>query len=265
MVSTLQHQHSDLALPRLVLARRFAGEGDCAWHVHDAHELVLLTHGRCDISCGEQLLVGQVGTLFILPQGLPQYQITHGHTRTSYICFTASRSTFSPITGTVSLPVTAPAARWFEDICDLDEGSGLAVDDSAASGLLIALLAWLRQVQREGGSREIIHPGLVVATQLITQRIAKPLHLTHLAEELGLSAMHLSRLFRHQYGCGPLRWQQRLRLRAAERMLMTSAQPVAAIARACGYEDANYFIRLFRQRYRMTPGSWRGRSRVRNG
>lgn len=248
----------DLPLPRLVIARRFASAADALWHVHDAHELVLVTRGRCEIQCGDRVMHGGVGTLFVLPQGLPQYQRSHGFTGTSYICFTASVELFHPFVGTMELPPGQPAARWIEDLCDLDADPA-ADRQAACQGLLLAVLGWLRQAHRASAGAESVHPALVRASGLITQRLARVLDLPRLADEVGVSAVHLSRLFRARYGCGPLRWQQRLRLRAAERLLTTTDRPLAEVARACGYDDVGYFVRLFRLRYRVTPGRWRQR------
>jgi AraC-like DNA-binding protein len=253
---------ANLDQPRLLFARRFTGARDCQWHVHDAHELVLLTRGRCDISCNGQLLKGKIGTLFILPMGLPQYQFTYEFTGTSFICFKAPPSLFTPRLGCVDLPPNAAAARWFEDICDLDQEAITTGEGSMATGLLCAVLSWLNHVRQLDSSSPALHPALVVATQRITEHLSEELDLRRLSAVLGMSSVHLSRLFRRQFGCGPLRWQQRLRLRSAERMLTSSNLSIGAVAKACGYEDTNYFIRLFRERYCMTPGRWRGRSGI---
>lgn len=42
-------------------------------------------------------------------------------------------------------------------------------------------------------------------------------------------------------------------------MLETGSRAVEAIARAVGYEDAGFFIRLFRRKVQLTPAQYRKR------
>ena len=78
-----------------------------------------------------------------------------------------------------------------------------------------------------------------------------------IASRLGITPNHLTRLFRKELGMSTLDYLQNLRLRHAEELLRGNAFNIQEIARECGFEDQNYFSRLFRLRRGMTPGAFR--------
>jgi AraC family transcriptional regulator len=76
------------------------------------------------------------------------------------------------------------------------------------------------------------------------------------AGALGVSREHLARLFRARVGEPPARWRRRLRLERAERRVL-AGEPIAAIARACGFATPAHFAAAFRARTGMTPTRFR--------
>jgi AraC-like DNA-binding protein len=78
-----------------------------------------------------------------------------------------------------------------------------------------------------------------------------------LAARLDVHPGQVSRLCR-EVGAETLRdLIERLRLERAAAELRAAADPVAAIARRCGFADPGYFNRRFRRRYGVSPGRWR--------
>jgi AraC family transcriptional regulator len=85
------------------------------------------------------------------------------------------------------------------------------------------------------------------------------LTMSDLARASGLSTSHLTALFREHLGSAPMAWLQQQRLELACRLLRNGHLSVVEVAVACGYHDANYFARLFRQRHGCSPAAWRRR------
>ena len=243
------------SLPRLLFANRYADVRDCTWHVHDGHELVLVRSGTCSIVCGDLELACPSGTLAVLPRGQPQYQKNRGRVCTSYVIWQAGSALLDPSARTLLLPLDSRPSRWIEDLCDLAGDPDTL--SSSADGLLLALLGAIARLD-DDRRRHGVHPALAAATRLITQDLAGPLHLDRLAKDVGLSPSHLARLFRQQHGCAPLRYQHRLRLRLAERLLQDPLLSAAEVGRRCGWPDLNYFCRVFRHHAGSPPGTWRG-------
>ncbi|WP_026932571.1 helix-turn-helix domain-containing protein [Glycomyces tenuis] len=93
-------------------------------------------------------------------------------------------------------------------------------------------------------------------------RATAPRHtsVTALASMVGLSTSQLSALFRARLGVSPLKYQIELRMARARELLDGTRLPVAAVARAAGYEDPMYFSRQFSRLHGMAPTAYRRRA-----
>jgi AraC family transcriptional regulator len=85
----------------------------------------------------------------------------------------------------------------------------------------------------------------------------RPLSLQDLATGACLSAGYLSRVFRQQYGIGPVAAFELLRLARAATLLVRSNLSVAAVAHDCGFANPYHFSRRFHRRYGQPPGRYR--------
>ena len=78
-----------------------------------------------------------------------------------------------------------------------------------------------------------------------------------MAENLGVSTSTLARRFHDATGTTIAGYIARRRTERAARLLATTTQPVRDIAVFVGYDDANYFVKVFRREYGMTPTAYR--------
>lgn len=78
-----------------------------------------------------------------------------------------------------------------------------------------------------------------------------------LAERLGVSASTLTRRFKEATGGTVAAYVARRRAERATQLLATTSQSVRDIAMFVGYDDANYFVKVFRAEYGMTPTAYR--------
>jgi AraC-like DNA-binding protein len=78
-----------------------------------------------------------------------------------------------------------------------------------------------------------------------------------LAAAAGVSVAHLARLFRQEYGLGPSRALEWVRLRRALVLLGRGSMPVREIALAVGYVDQYHFSRRFRESFDLSPTGFR--------
>lgn len=243
-------------LPLLITAERFAGDRDCPWHVHEGHEIVLVEEGTCTMTCAGHELACRPGTLAVMPRGEPQYQRSEGPVRTCYVVWQAGDAVFDPAIRTLELDLASRPVRWIHDLCDIR--SGPEPDAEVADALLLALLTALARLEVDRHREAAMHPALAEATRLLTYDLAAPIDLAKLAGRVGIGPSHLARLFRRHHGCPPLRYQHRLRLRLAERLLQDPTLSVAEVGRRCGWADLNYFCRVFSRHAGRSPGAWRG-------
>jgi transcriptional regulator GlxA family with amidase domain len=80
-----------------------------------------------------------------------------------------------------------------------------------------------------------------------------------LARELGMSPRHFIRRFKAATGLAPVDYLQRLRVRAAQRLLEEPHAGVQEVGQAVGYEDAAFFRRLFVRHTGEPPAAYRRR------
>lgn len=83
------------------------------------------------------------------------------------------------------------------------------------------------------------------------------------AREFGISADHLTRLFRIHSQESYTEYVNARRFELAEQLLGTSSLSVKEVAAACGFNVNSYFIKLFRERYGSPPSVWRKKDTVR--
>lgn len=78
-----------------------------------------------------------------------------------------------------------------------------------------------------------------------------------LAERIGVSWEHLTRSFRREMGCAPVKYLTQLRLQAAMNQLLNSDDTIEEIACKNGFANGNYFNKVFRKHTGLTPTQYR--------
>jgi AraC-like DNA-binding protein len=85
--------------------------------------------------------------------------------------------------------------------------------------------------------------------------------LSELESISGYTGRNLQRVFQRRFGCGPMQYLRKERLMLAYKKL-ESALPgtsVTDIVERCGYRNASSFYRDFKEAYKVTPATVRGR------
>ena len=78
-----------------------------------------------------------------------------------------------------------------------------------------------------------------------------------MAKFAGMSLSTLTRHFRDRTGLAPLEYLIRIRLKKASILLHNPELDLAEIADMTGFSDSNYFCRLFRKHFGISPGKYR--------
>ncbi|HKX44868.1 MAG TPA: helix-turn-helix transcriptional regulator, partial [Burkholderiaceae bacterium] len=97
----------------------------------------------------------------------------------------------------------------------------------------------------------------LAAAHCIETRAAGPLSLDDVAQQVGVGAFHLMRVFRRAIGVTPHQYLMRVRLLRAMALLRDTAQPVTEIAYAAGWSDLSNFTRTFGRDVGCSPGAFR--------
>ncbi len=96
------------------------------------------------------------------------------------------------------------------------------------------------------------------AKKYIGEHFNKELSLEEMAKEVGISPYYLSKLFKESEGTGYIEYTTKLRMDYAKEQLGSTDRSVKEICRDAGYQDPNYFSRIFKKWTGMTPTEYRG-------
>jgi len=94
------------------------------------------------------------------------------------------------------------------------------------------------------------HP-MAVAIAYIRENLHKPLTVRELAWLVSMSESNFSRQFKSVTGATPNEYIRNFKMSRAEEMLKT--KNVTEVCYELGYENISYFIRLFKNKYGVTP------------
>lgn len=98
---------------------------------------------------------------------------------------------------------------------------------------------------------------LAPAIAYIEQHYQEPLSVAELAEMSHYSERQFIRLFKSAFGCVPVRYIKRRRIRKAQELLADTQLPITEIAHCCGYPDSSYFSKLFQSEIGLSPKDYR--------
>jgi AraC-like DNA-binding protein len=92
---------------------------------------------------------------------------------------------------------------------------------------------------------------------IVRKHLFQPLSLEELAKLSGRSLASFKRDFQQQYNSAPKKWINDQRLEHARMLLLHSGKNVTEVALECGFENIPHFIRIFKQKFGVTPNSVR--------
>ena len=94
-------------------------------------------------------------------------------------------------------------------------------------------------------------------TAYMKNNFQRPVYLEELARLASVSTATLMRHFRTSFGCTPMEYLRRLRLRHAAELLLNSSLSVKEISDMSGFATQAYFFRAFRRDYGVSPAGFR--------
>ena len=97
------------------------------------------------------------------------------------------------------------------------------------------------------------------AIRLIHGSYSEDLTLTSMADRIHVNPSYLSTLFHREMEASIVNYLTEVRLTNAARMLKATSENVSEVAAACGFREPNYFSRIFKRKFGVTPREYRAK------
>jgi AraC family transcriptional regulator len=96
------------------------------------------------------------------------------------------------------------------------------------------------------------------ATADMEARLGEPFNLKRLAQTVGMSEFHFSRLFKNATGLSPSHYFIRRRIAKAQQLLQETEASIIEVGMAVGYSSPSHFAQIFRRETGQSPSDYRG-------
>ena len=96
----------------------------------------------------------------------------------------------------------------------------------------------------------------------LREHVGRSMHVDQLADHVCLSVSHFCRAFKESFGDSPHVYLIKLRLKLAQKLMLTTVEPLSQIALTCGLADQSHLTKLFRRWLNESPRAWRRENRT---
>lgn len=250
-----------------------------SWHTHDRHEMLMLLRGATEYEFHGGHKVSLAGDQFmIVPPGLSHRgakdmrgPVVHCAITIDLTRAPTNRSPFTnqeiqwlagqfgngkPIVRTMSPLLRRLAHSFHHDVKQFPRNH--PTPDAIAT-LRLQIARILVEAARDFGEGTATGVADVVARAKahIESRFTTPLQMNDVAAHIGCSRSRLYAAFKRETGMSPNDWLQRLRVKKAGELLVTTGDTLVDVAMAVGFESQSYFCHVFRKYAGKTPGEHR--------
>ena len=91
----------------------------------------------------------------------------------------------------------------------------------------------------------------------INQQYMNDISISGIAKELNITESYMISQFRKETNKTPAQYLRQIRLKEAAHLLISTNDEIQKISGSVGIPDANYFVKLFKAEFEMTPGAYR--------
>lgn len=225
-------------------------------HSHPGGETICIHRGMAEVAAGGARFRLVAGTVLRIPAGCRHDQLNRGAIEQTYLVCDHP----GPQRPEAVPAADDPVCGWIRDLARLHLAAGGA--GPAEAPLIAAIEARLDQLAGRAERSRALPPPLAALVRHLEADPLDDADEAGLARVAGVSATHLRNLCRAHLGVPPGELRRNLRLQLAQKLLCSSYLDIAGVAAACGWEDANYFARLFRSRTGQSPRAFRRLYRV---
>lgn len=249
------------------------------WHWHTELEFVYIESGTVTFWVGEQQFELSEGDgVFINAKILHRFHSREEAVIPNFVCmpfFLAAQESLiyqkyilPVISSTLSCLVFREEVSWQAEALDMIRQIIAAQDLGPSCELVTASLMlrlWLKIYENADFTYEkdpvrnsaSSQARLQFLMQYIHQNYSRDISLDDIADYAGISKSSVLNLFRNYIHITPISYLINYRLNEAAQMLSKTEKKIHTISNETGFHNVDYFCRLFKKRYHLTPTEYR--------
>jgi AraC-like DNA-binding protein/mannose-6-phosphate isomerase-like protein (cupin superfamily) len=257
-------------LPKILNVRVIVFETIWAldFHVNHAHELLHVLDGRFELTFPDgRRYPAQSGDTLFVPGGTMHKDIFEFEDDLKILYLNFQWEHFEEFSRTVTnaninklSPDSRNEIRWIFEKLREDRGGG-ELDRLVAGARVMNILSLIHrelnspnEAETENDAR---HELIQAARRYIERNFALPLRLEDIAVHLRVSPFHLSRMFSQESDFSLFEYLSEVRINEAKKLLRDGRLLVSEVAERTGYDNGNYFAKVFRRKVGCSPGKYR--------
>ena len=118
-------------------------------------------------------------------------------------------------------------------------------------------LEMIRLVRSVSQKDAQVAPVVEAVKNILCENLSEEISTSQIAKKVRVSEYYLMHLFKKQTGISIGEYKKALKMASAKLLLIESDKKVEEIAFECGFFDANYFSRAFKQAEKLSPLQYR--------
>ncbi len=251
------------------------------WHWHDQFEIALVLSGQAKLmfdGC-EHMLSAGMG--YVINSGALHALTNEQDASCQVCCIVFSKELSGGSRGSLFynkyiLPliesgftgaVLEPSCEWQGQLCELARQAIALFKQEPLdfeitvrellTKILAALVHQLPQAAADPSASAQHNSDIKKMLLFIWQHYREPLTLAQIASSGAASKNECMLCFNRTMGLSPIQYVKNYRLVRAEELLSSGTLKIAQVAELCGFQDASYFSKSFREKYGKTPYEYR--------
>ncbi len=227
--------------------------GDTHRYLNESFEALHLYYATARCTIGSQRFTIAPGSITVTPRAVASIYETDEDLGHVFVHFTLDES---PDTPRRMVPIHVPPGPRCEPIAATMIAALTAFRADrlhARVRLWEALVLLARLTEPDGGERQAPHQAVERALTWIDLHLPEPCTLERLAEEAGVSATHLNRLFADALGVTAMRYLRNRRMELAHYLLVATGLAVKDVAYQVGIPDPHAFNKLCKAYFGSAP------------
>lgn len=138
-----------------------------------------------------------------------------------------------------------------------DVGRDIAMQVAAQLVMFFKRPCGQLQFSRHGKASVGGRSALQEVQRWVLNSLASPHNVQTMAQHMGVSVRHLTRLFNQEIGQTPAQWLEQQRIAQARSMLENTVRAVKQVADECGFSSVDILRRAFLRQLKVTPSQYR--------